>query len=150
MIKLSNFIADQIFESQMILERNEKIYPEQDKHAKFEIWTGDHCRDRQEERYVTDKEIISAFYDAWPQLNKAFKEREFQAARRKEDAGEIIIIDTRKDKQRPLTICCFLYRNRSDNKLLHPAFTVMTVYRGEGPKQGAAQNRKDRYKIFLY
>lgn len=147
MISLIEFINEKMFEEEMILERNEKIYPTQDKHAKFEIWTGDHCRDRQEERTVTDKEIIDAFYAAWPQLNKAFKEREFQASRSKEEAGEIMIVDARKDKQKPLTICCFLYRNRSDNKLQNPAFTVMTVYRDSG---GAKQNRKERYKIFLY
>lgn len=144
---LSLFIYESQLASEMLLERNEKMFPRDGQRAKFEIWTGDHCKQRQEERNISDKEIISAFFDAYPQLNKAFKDREFKADRDPAVAGDIVIIDARKDKQTPLTICCWLYKNRADNHLLHSAWSVKTVYRDTG---GAKQNRKDRFKVFLY
>lgn len=141
------YIYESELQQQMILERNEKMFPKPGQEAKFEIWVGDHCRQRQEERNITNKEIISAFFEAYPQLNKAFKEREFKADRDPKLAGEVIIIDTRYDKQKPLTIACWLYKNKSDNALRYSAWCVKTVYKDSG---GASQNRKDRFKVFLY
>lgn len=47
------------FEQQMLLERNEKIFPtQQGKHEKLEIWAGEHCKQRQSERNVSDKEML--------------------------------------------------------------------------------------------
>ncbi|MCH5167544.1 MAG: hypothetical protein J1F35_06575 [Erysipelotrichales bacterium] len=149
MRSLLEFLDDEIFESQMIFERNEKMYPypgSEDKRTKFEIWVGDHGRQRMNERKVSEKQIVDAFYAAWSQLNQKFKDREFEADRNG-NGNEIVIIDARKNRQKPLTIAAFLYRNRANNKLLFPAFTVKTVYYDTG---GAAQNRKDRIKIFLY
>lgn len=149
MKSLNEFLNDALFESQMILERNEKMYPypgSEDKRTKFEIWVGDHGRQRMEERKVTEKQIVDAFYAAWGELNKKFKDREFEADRNGQ-GNEIVIIDARKNREKPLTIAAFLYRNRASNKLLFPAFTVKTVYYDTG---GAVQNRKDRIKIFLY
>ena len=149
MKSLNEYLEDALFESQMILERNEKMYPypgSEDKRTKFEIWVGDHGRQRMEERKVSEKQIVDAFYTAWGELNKKFKDREFTADRNGQ-GNEIVIIDARKNREKPLTIAAFLYRNRASNKLLFPAFTVKTVYYDTG---GAAQNRKDRIKIFLY
>lgn len=150
MVSLANYIKECIFESQMIFEKNEKVYPKPGSHdtkTKFEIWVGDHAKQRQEERNVSTKEIIDAFYAAWPELNKGFKEGKFDVYERGKQAKEIVIIDARKDRQTPLTIGAFCYRNRATNKLLFPAFTIKTVYRDTG---GAKQNREDRFKIFLY
>lgn len=151
MISLVNYIEEcLLFENEMILEKNEKVYPDpksENQRTKFEIWLGDHARDRQEQREVSNKEIVDAFYAAWPELNKAFKEGKFKPYKRGEKGTDIVIIDARKDRQTPLTIAAFLYRNRAENKLLFPAFTVKTVYRDTG---GAKQNREDRFKIFLY
>lgn len=136
-----------MIQEQLLLERNEKMFPRPGQKAKLEIWTGDHCRQRQEERNISDKEIISAFFAAYAELNKKFKEREFEANRDPQKTRDLLIIDARYDKQKPLTIACWLYANRSDNSLYRPAFTVKTVYRDTG---GAKQDRKDRLKIFLY
>ena len=111
---LSLYIYESQLAEQMLLERNEKMFPRDGQTAKFEIWTGDHCKQRQEERNISDKEIIDVFFNAYSQLNKAFKEREFKADRDPKVAGDIVIIDARKDKQTPLTICCWLYKNRAE------------------------------------
>lgn len=147
MKSLSLFLEDRLFEEQMLLERNEKMFPKPGQEAKLEIWAGDHCRHRQEERKISDKEIISAFFAAYAQLNKAFKEGEFKADRDPNNTRDILIIDARYDKQTPLTISCWLYKNRSTDRLKNPAFTVKTVYKDTG---GAKQDRKDRFKVFIY
>jgi len=147
MISLVDFLSETLENLEMFLERNEKMFPTGQDQSKFEIWCGDHCRQRQEERNISDKEIISAFFAAWPELNKKYKEREFEAAKIASETKDILIIDARNDKDKPLTISCFLYRNRSNNKLYHPAFTVKTVYKDTG---GAKKQGDGIVKIFLW
>ena len=147
MLDLYTFISEQLDTEQMILERNEKLFPRDGERSKMEIWVGDHARQRQEERHINDKEIISAFFAAYADLNKKYKEREFDANRDPSQTRDILIIDARNDKENPLTISCWLYRNRATNKLQYPAFTVKTVYRGVG---GAKKSEEKAMKIFLY
>ena len=148
MISLVDYINESCYDNlELLLERNEKMFPKGQDQSKFEIWCGDHCRQRQEERHISDKEIISAFFAAWSELNKKYKEREFEAAKVASDTKDILIIDAREDKQNPLTISCFLYKNRSNTKLYHPAFTVKTVYKDTG---GAKKDKEGIVKIFLY
>ena len=147
MISLVDFLSESLENAKFILERNEKMFPKGQDQSKFEIWVGDHCKQRQQERNISDKEIVSALFAAWPELNKKYKEREFEAAKQASDTKDILIIDAREDRQNPLTISCFLYRNRSNNKLYHPAFTVKTVYKDVG---GAKKTKEGIVKIFLY
>lgn len=147
MIDIYTFLCEQLDSEQLILERNEKVFPKSNERSKMEIWTGDHCRKRQEERHVSNQEIISTFFAAYAELNKKYKEHEFEADRDPKNSRDILIIDARKDKNNPLTVSCWLYRNNSKNKLQYPAFTVKTVYRGVG---GARKIDKNALKIFLY
>lgn len=139
-------LIDQLNE-QLILERNEKIFPRKNERSKMEIWTGDHCRQRQEERGVTDNQIVSSLFAAYAELNAKFKEREFEADRDPKKSRDILVIDARKDKMNPLTVSCWLYRNNSSSRLQYPAFTVKTVYYGTG---GAMKSEEKALKVFLY
>lgn len=147
MVDLYTYICEQLDAEQLILERNEKLFPKDGERSKMEIWVGDHARQRQEERNVKDQEIIGAFFAAYAELNKKYKEREFEADRDPSKTRDILIIDTRKNKENPLTISCWLYRNRSQNKLQYPAFTVKTVYWGTG---GAKKSDEKALKVFIY
>ena len=147
MLDLYTYICEQLDAEQLIFERNEKLFPKDGDRSKMEIWVGDHARQRQEERHVKDQEIISAFFAAYAELNKKYKEREYEADRDPSKTRDILIIDTRKDKDNPLTISCWLYRNRSQTKLQYPAFTVKTVYRGVG---GAKKSEDKAMKVFIY
>ena len=149
MKNLLECIEDSIFENMMILERNEKMFPSGRDRSKFEIWTEDHCRERQKERDVTDKEITSAFFGAWEELNKLFKEREIEVNKPGKEPTSFNIIDARKDRNKPVCIAAFIYSNRDDHKLYHPAFTVKTVYKGED-FSGATKSNYKAKKIFLY
>ena len=53
MIDIYTFLCEQLDSEQLILERNEKVFPKSNERSKMEIWTGDHCRKRQEELVYT-------------------------------------------------------------------------------------------------
>lgn len=147
MLDLLVYIEEAFDTEQLILERNEKIFPQDNKRSKMEIWVGDHARQRQEERKVSTQDIISAFFAAYADLGKKFKEGEFSANKDPRSTRDILIVDTRKNKENPLTISCWLYRNRGTNKLQYPMFTVKTVYWGVG---GAMKSDEKALKIFIY
>lgn len=132
-----------------ILERNEKIYPQIGKYGKFVLFAGDHCKKRQQERDVTDSEIIDAFKSAWSQLNKLYKEK---TIKKSEDYGRdthFIIIDARNNRAEPVNIAAFIYHIHSTNTLSGSSFIVKTVFKGENFK-GTLRDDKDVEKIFLY
>lgn len=131
-----------------IFERNERIFPKPNKHAKFEVWTGDHCRLRQTERFVTDKEIIDAFYGAYSQIRKLFDENKIYVSKHYGKDTHFIIVDGRVDRSSPINIAAFLYRNNG-NKLQYPSFTVKTVYKG-ADFSGNIYKHENVEKIFLY
>lgn len=147
MIDICTFLYEKLDSEQLILERNEKVFPKSGERSKMEIWTGDHCRQRQKEKHVSNQEIISTFFAAYDELNKKFKEHEYDAERDPKNTRDILLIDARKNRDNPLTVSCWLYRNNAKNKLQYPAFTVKTVYRGVG---GARKIDKNALKIFLY
>lgn len=147
MLDLLDYINEALDTEQLILERNEKVFPSDGDRSKMEIWVGDHARQRQKERKVDTQAIISAFFAAYAELNKKYKEGEFKANRDPKLTRDILIIDTRKNRENPLTVSCWLYRNRNENKLQYPAFTVKTVYWGTG---GAKKSEEKAMKIFIY
>lgn len=132
-----------------IVERNERMFPPRGKFSKFTLWTGDHCRERQRQRGVTDGDIIDAFKGAWKQLNKLYREHR---VRKSEDYGRdthFIIIDARKDREQPVNIAAFVYDVHSDDTLSGASFTIKTVYRG-ATFTGTLHDDKNVEKIFLY
>lgn len=134
----------------LILERNEQMFPKKpESQSKFSIWIGDHGKQRMEERHVSEKEIIDAFFDAFQQLNKKFKDREISVSRDGKDS-RFIIVDARKDKTNPVNISAFIYRNSSKNKLYHPSFTVRTVFKGDSFSGTTRKDSAEEVKIFLY
>lgn len=145
-----------IDESFLILERNEKIFPKDKDRQKFQVWIGDHGKQRQEERHVSDKEIISAFFGAYDDINELFKKGEITVAKSqyKGQYDRFVIIDARKDKRSPVCVSAFIYNNYSPNKLKSPQFTVKTVYKGgdfSGATRGDNTSKgKEEKKIFLY
>lgn len=124
-------INEYIFEAQLILEKNEKIFPKQGEHSKMTIFTGDHCQDRQSEREVTNKEIIHAMYDAFKDIDKAYRNKEITASFKDIKTNNFVVIDTRVSKNKPICLVVMLTRSQADNKLRNPMFVVKTVYKGD-------------------
>ncbi len=141
-------LTDFIDES-LILERNEKMFPKPGANAKMEIWTGDHCRDRQSERHVSNKEIVDAFFGAWSQLNKLYKEKKIIVSKRHGEDNHVIIIDARKDRSYPVNIAAYIFQNHGTTKLNYPKFIVKTVYAGPD-FSGNIYDKENAEKIFLY
>lgn len=143
------------FELEMLLERNERIFPQPGKHEKLEIWTGDHCKKRQKERKVSDKEIIDAIFGAFTDIRSAYREGKINLSYNGEDS-QFVITDARKDKRNPVVVVAFVYKmlgakNKKDMnpKFDRPSITVKTVYKG-GDFSGSKANRENAHKIFLY
>lgn len=124
-------LNEYIVEAQLILERNEKIFPKPGEHSKMTIFTGDHCQDRQSEREVTNKEIIHAMFDAFKDIDKAYRNKEINASFKNMRTNEFVVIDTRVSKSKPICLAVMLNKSQSDNKLRNPLFTIKTVYKGD-------------------
>lgn len=144
-------LVESIMES-LLLERNEKIWPTDNKRQKFSIWAGQHYQERKKERNVNDKEVIDAFWAAYNELNAKFKDGEIKATRTGEES-RFIIVDARKDRANPLNISAFIYFAPKQTSLSGASFTVRTVYKGEdfsGTLRGTHSSKGNEVKIFLY
>ena len=98
------------FEQQMLLERNEKIFPtQQGKHEKLEIWAGQHCKQRQHERNVSDKEMLYAIFGAFKDIRSAYRNGDIKLSFDGEDS-QFVITDARRDKRNPVVVVAFIYK----------------------------------------
>ena len=144
------------FEQEMLLERNEKIFPsQQGKHEKLEIWAGEHCKQRQKERNVSDKEITNAIFGAFTDIRSAYREGKIKLSYNGEDS-QFVITDARRDKHNPVVVVAFIYKmlgakNKKDMnpKFDRPSITVKTVFKGDD-FSGSKASRENAHKIFLY
>ena len=144
------------FEQEMLLERNERIFPSQHgKHEKLEIWAGEHCKLRQKERNVSDKEITDAIFGAFTDIRSAYREGKINLSYNGEDS-QFVITDARRDKHNPVVVVAFIYKmlgakNKKDMnpKFDRPSITVKTVFKGDD-FSGSKANRENAHKIFLY
>lgn len=144
------------FEQQMLLERNEKIFPtQQGKHEKLEIWAGEHCKQRQRERNVSDKEILNAIFGAFKDIRSAYRNGDIKLSFNGEDS-QFVITDARRDKRNPVVVVAFIYKmlgakNKKDANpnFDRPSITVKTVYKGDD-FSGSKADREYAHKIFLY
>ncbi len=144
------------FEHEMLLERNERIFPsQQGKHEKLEIWAGEHCKQRQKERNVSDKEITNAIFGAFTDIRSAYREGKIKLSYNGEDS-QFVITDARRDKHNPVVVVAFIYKmlgakNKKDMnpKFDRPSITVKTVFKGDD-FSGSKASRDNAHKIFLY
>ena len=144
------------FEQEMLLERNERIFPSQKgKHEKLEIWAGEHCKLRQKERNVSDKEITDAIFGAFTDIRSAYREGKINLSYNGEDS-QFVITDARRDKHNPVVVVAFIYKmlgakNKKDMnpKFDRPSITVKTVFKGDD-FSGSKASRENAHKIFLY
>lgn len=144
------------FEQQMLLEKNEKIFPtQQGKHEKLEIWAGEHCKQRQRERNVSDMEITNAIFGAFKDIRSAYRNGDIKLSFNGEDS-QFVITDARRDKHNPVVVVAFIYKmlgakNKKDPdpKFDRPSITVKTVYKGDD-FSGSKADREHAHKIFLY
>ena len=144
------------FEQEMLLERNERIFPsQQGKHEKLEIWAGEHCKLRQKERNVSDKEITDAIFGAFTDIRSAYREGKIKLSYNGEDS-QFVITDARRDKHNPVVVVAFIYKmlgakNKKDMnpKFDRPSITIKTVFKGDD-FSGSKASRENAHKIFLY
>lgn len=145
-------LLDIITESQvleeLILEKNEIIYPKNDEHGKCKILIGDHGRQRMEERKVKEKEILDAILGGYKDISQAFADGKIKQVKDPKESS-FIVVDARKDKSNPVNVSGFIARSYKNNKLVHPIIIVKTVFRG-GDFSGTKADRKNEHKIFLY
>ena len=147
MLSLEEFIFEQ-----MILEKNEIIFPRNNEHGRCRIYVGDHARERMQERKVFEKDILDAIFGAYKELSQKFKDGEIQQSRTGEDS-RFVIIDARKNRNNPVNVSAFISRSYKNNKLEHPSIIVRTVFKGEdfsGAMRGEWKTKGKEVKIFLY
>lgn len=62
-------------------ESNERIFPKNGQYAKLRIDVGDHAFQRQQERYVSNKQVIDAIFGAYNDINGLFKSGQLKVSK---------------------------------------------------------------------
>lgn len=145
---LLDIITESQVLEQFILEKNEIIFPKDNKPGKCKILIGDHGRQRMEERKVTERQILDAILGGYKDISKAFEEGKLKEVKDPKESS-FIVVDARKDKSDPINVSGFIARSYKKNKLVHPIIIVKTVFKG-GDFSGTKADRKNEHKIFLY
>lgn len=145
---LLDIITESRLLEQLILEKNEIIFPKDNKPGKCKILIGDHSRQRMEERKVTEGQILDAILGGYKDISKAFKEGKIKEVKDPKESS-FIVVDARKDKSDPINVSGFIARSYKKTKLVHPIIIVKTVFKG-GDFSGTKADRKNEHKIFLY
>lgn len=149
-------LTELIIEHQLIQESNIRLFPsKRGQHEKLEIWVGDHCKQRQQERNVTDRQILDAVFGAYKDIKNLYKEGKLKLSKNGNDY-QFVITDARKHKNNPIVVVGFIYKmlgskNPSDinSKFDRPLFTIKTVFHGDD-FSGSKADRSNAQKIFLY
>lgn len=148
MLSLEEFICEQL-----ILEKNEIIFPKNREHGRCRIYVGDHGRERMQERKVSEKEILDAIFGAYKDISQKFKDGEIVQSKTGKDS-RFVVVDARKDKNNPVCVSAFIFKSFKNNKLEHPSIIVRTVYKGDdfsgATRHNDSKKDKEEVKIFLY
>lgn len=149
-------LFESILEAQMILEMNTRLFPAKNgQREKMEIWVGDHCKKRQQERNVSDKQILDAVFGAFKDIRALYKTHKLGLSR-DGNSSQFVITDARKDQNNPIVVVGYIYKmlgakNPMDpnGKFDRPSITIKTVYHGDD-FSGSKADRSNAQKIFLY
>jgi hypothetical protein len=143
-------LEEMLLENMLIMESNTLRFPKKSEPSKFKLFTSEHCDQRMQERHVSEKELLDAVFGAYKDLNAKYKEKKLKQSYNGEDS-RCVIVDARKNKNKPVCVVLFLRHSFSENKLYKPTFICKTVFKGEDFTGAThARDTKGEFKIMLY
>lgn len=157
-----------IYDSDLLdeaMQGNNQIFPASGQSAKMRIDIGNHTVEREDQRDVSNKDIINVMYGAYNEIKSKYKTGEIftdpQAGDGKNGEGcKIVITDCRKDRNNPVVVVCFIShmagvdksaaKSKTNRKWGKPTFIVKTVFKGDDFSGSKNSSNKNAKKIFLY